>query len=276
MWFYHVSLVVMTCILLPLFLFFSSGPSCLISYPYCVVTSVHFPSFILVWSPHLHFLSLFSLFCLYSSWFSLCSSFFSSPPLVSFLFHSFLSSPPFFPFSHLLSSPTFLSSLPSLLSPSSPVHLLCLLTSSPLLSFLPLPSHQACEIPETAVFSLAPSEESSVAKPCSVPCWDLLQTSVQGMVEFPVSLRQMLFSSFPRPDNGVGSAEWSLPAPIRPDFPRQSLSVPVEADSGGGLSSRWVKQSIWGSLAVTVHLELGTEPRLAHDIKRGGTVAGHS
>lgn len=134
MWFYHVSLVVMTCILLPLFLFFSSGPSCLISYPYCVVTSVHFPSFILVWSPHLHFFSLFSLFCLYSSWFSLCSSFFSSPPLVSFLFHSFLSSPPFFPSSHLLSSPTFLSSLPSLLSPSSPVHLLCLLTSSPLLS----------------------------------------------------------------------------------------------------------------------------------------------
>ncbi|XP_030249580.1 vacuolar protein sorting-associated protein 13B isoform X3 [Sparus aurata] len=118
---------------------------------------------------------------------------------------------------------------------------------------------QACEIPETAVFSLAPSEESSVAKPCSVPCWDLLQTSVQGMVEFPVSLRQMLFSLFPRPDNGVGSAEWSLPAPIRPDFPRQSLSVPVEADSGGGLSSRGLVLTYQEHLGVT-YIILNEDP----------------
>lgn len=275
MWFYHVSLVVMTCILLPLFLFFSSGPSCLISYLYCVVTSVHFPSFILVWSPHLHFFFVI---------FSFLSVFILIFPLLLFFFlpSTCLLSFPLFP---LLSTflPLFTSPLLSYFSVISTFTPLSILScSSPLSSYLlssplsPLPSHQACEIPETAVFSLAPSEESSVAKPCSVPCWDLLQTSVQGMVEFPVSLRQMLFSLFPRPDNGVGSAEWSLPAPIRPDFPRQSLSVPVEADSGGGLSSRWVKQSIWGSLAVTVHLELGTEPRLAHDIKRGGTVAGHS
>lgn len=124
------------------------------------------------------------------------------------------------------------------------------------------------------MFSLAPSEESSLAKPCSVPYWDLLQTSVQGKVELPLPLRHMLFSLSPRPEGAV--AAWSLPAPIRPDFPRQSLSVPGEPDSGGGLSSRWVKPSICGLLAVTVHLEQGTEPWLAQDIKRGGTVAGHS
>uniref|UniRef100_A0A671VBR1 Vacuolar protein sorting 13 homolog B n=1 Tax=Sparus aurata TaxID=8175 RepID=A0A671VBR1_SPAAU len=121
------------------------------------------------------------------------------------------------------------------------------------------PLLQLLAIPETAVFSLAPSEESSVAKPCSVPCWDLLQTSVQGMVEFPVSLRQMLFSLFPRPDNGVGSAEWSLPAPIRPDFPRQSLSVPVEADSGGGLSSRGLVLTYQEHLGVT-YIILNEDP----------------
>uniref|UniRef100_A0A3Q1ES67 Vacuolar protein sorting 13 homolog B n=1 Tax=Acanthochromis polyacanthus TaxID=80966 RepID=A0A3Q1ES67_9TELE len=85
---------------------------------------------------------------------------------------------------------------------------------------------------QTTVFTLPPSEESSLAKPCSVPCWDILQNSVQGKVEFPLPLRHMLFSLFPRPDAGVGSAAWSLPAPIRADFPRQSLSVPGEPNSG--------------------------------------------
>lgn len=235
MWFYHVSLVVMTCILLLSFF----------SFPLGLHVSSHIP--IVLWRLSTSLLS------------------FSFGPLTSILFFFGL-----FSFCPYLSWSSLHSSLHPLLFISS-LFLSPFLSSPP-----PLPSHQACEIPDTAVFSLAPSEESSVAKPCSVPCWDLLQNSVQGMVEFPVSLRQMLFSLFPRPDNGVGSAEWSIPAPIRPDFPRQSLSVPEEADSGGGLSSRWVKQSICGLLAVTVHLELGTEPRLAHDMKRGGTVAGHS
>lgn len=124
------------------------------------------------------------------------------------------------------------------------------------------------------MFSLTPSEESSLAKPCSVPYWDLLQTSVQGKVELPLPLRHMLFSLFPRPNGTV--AAWSLPAPIRPDLPRHSLSVPVEPESGGGLSSRWVKQSIFNLLAVILHLEQGTKLLLAQDIKPGCTVAGHN
>uniref|UniRef100_A0A665TE46 Vacuolar protein sorting 13 homolog B n=1 Tax=Echeneis naucrates TaxID=173247 RepID=A0A665TE46_ECHNA len=89
-------------------------------------------------------------------------------------------------------------------------------------------SPQLLAIPETAVFSLAPSEEGSPAKLCSVPFWDLLQTSDQEKVVYPLPLRHILFSLFPTPDIGVQSAAWSLPAPIRPDFPRQSLSVPGE------------------------------------------------
>ncbi|TMS11029.1 Vacuolar protein sorting-associated protein 13B, partial [Larimichthys crocea] len=115
---------------------------------------------------------------------------------------------------------------------------------------------QACEIPETAIFSLAPSE-LSLAKPCSVPCWDLLQTSVQGKVEFPLPLSHMLFSMFPRPDGGIGSGVWSLPAPIRPDFPRQSLSVP--GDSGGGLSSRCIVLTYQEHLGVT-YIILNEDP----------------
>ncbi|XP_032375136.1 vacuolar protein sorting-associated protein 13B isoform X2 [Etheostoma spectabile] len=117
---------------------------------------------------------------------------------------------------------------------------------------------QACEIPETALFSLAPTDESSLAKPCSVPCWDLLQTSVQD-TGFPLPLRHMLFSLFPRHDGGVGSASWSLPAPIRPDFPRQSLSVPGEPDSGGGLSSRVIVLTYQEHLGVT-YITLNEDP----------------
>ncbi|KAM9851512.1 intermembrane lipid transfer protein VPS13B [Aulostomus maculatus] len=115
---------------------------------------------------------------------------------------------------------------------------------------------QACDIPETAVFPLAPSEEASLAKPCSVPCWDLLQTSDQGKVDFPLPLKHMLFSSFSRPE---GSTAWSLPSPIRPDFPRQSLSVPVEPEFEGGLSSRAIVLTYQEHLGVT-YITLNEDP----------------
>ncbi|KAM3614331.1 uncharacterized protein V6R79_012862 [Siganus canaliculatus] len=120
------------------------------------------------------------------------------------------------------------------------------------------PDDQACVIPETAVFSLAPTEESPPAKPCSVPCWDVLQTGVQGQVEFPLPLRHMLFSMYPGPE-AAGSTAWSLPAPIRQDFPRQSLSVPVEADSGGGLSSRAIVMTHQEHLGVA-YIILNEDP----------------
>ncbi|KAF3691535.1 Vacuolar protein sorting-associated protein 13B Cohen syndrome protein 1 [Channa argus] len=118
---------------------------------------------------------------------------------------------------------------------------------------------QVCEIPETTVFSMASHEESSLAKPCSVPYWDLIQTDIQGKVEFPLPLRHLLFSLFPKPDSGVGSAAWSLPAPIRPDFPRQSLSVPREPESGGGLSSRAIVLIYHEHLGVT-YITLNEDP----------------
>lgn len=137
----------------------------------------------------------------------------------------------------------------------------------------PLCPPQACRIPDTVAFSLAPSEEQS-SPSCSVPYWDLLQTSVPGTVDVPLPLRHMLFSLLPQP--GAAAAAWSLPAAVRPDFPRQSLSVPGERGSEGGPSSRWVNRSICGLLAVTLHLEQGTKADLAQVLKRGGAVCGHS
>ncbi|XP_037533228.1 vacuolar protein sorting-associated protein 13B [Nematolebias whitei] len=108
---------------------------------------------------------------------------------------------------------------------------------------------QACEIPESTVFTFPPSDELSPAKPCAVPYWDLLQAGVQEKVEFPLPLKHMLLSL--RPDAGVGSAAWSLPTPVRPDFPRQSVSIPKDQDSGGELSSRAVVLTYQEHLGVT-------------------------
>ncbi|XP_028983860.1 intermembrane lipid transfer protein VPS13B-like isoform X3 [Betta splendens] len=108
-----------------------------------------------------------------------------------------------------------------------------------------------CEIPETAVLSLAPCEDSSLDKQCSVPYWDCVQTSNPEKVEFPLPVRHMLFS--------FGSAEWSLPAPVRLDFPRQSLSVPGAPDSGGGLSSRAIVLTHQEHLGVT-YITLNEDP----------------
>ncbi|MEQ2286971.1 Vacuolar protein sorting-associated protein 13B [Ameca splendens] len=118
---------------------------------------------------------------------------------------------------------------------------------------------QVCEIPEGTVFTLPPSEDSSLAKPCSVPCWDLLQTSVQGKVEFPLPVRHMIFSLFLRPDAGVGTTAWSVPTPVRPDLPRQSLSIPVDQVSGGGLSSRAIVLTYQEHLGVT-YMTLNEDP----------------
>uniref|UniRef100_A0A8D3AJI2 Vacuolar protein sorting 13 homolog B n=1 Tax=Scophthalmus maximus TaxID=52904 RepID=A0A8D3AJI2_SCOMX len=132
-----------------------------------------------------------------------------------------------------------------------------LVNNTPYTIQLPNPhSPRRLTIPETATFSLAPSEQSSPAKPSSVPCWDLLQTSVQGKVEHPLPLRYMLFSAFPRPDAGGGSAAWSLPAPVRPDFPRQSLSVPGEPN---GFEPRAVVLTYQEHLGVT-YIILNEDP----------------
>uniref|UniRef100_A0A3B3U6M2 Vacuolar protein sorting 13 homolog B n=1 Tax=Poecilia latipinna TaxID=48699 RepID=A0A3B3U6M2_9TELE len=111
------------------------------------------------------------------------------------------------------------------------------------------------QVPESTMFTIPPSDGSSLAKPWSVPCWDLLQPSVQGSVEFPLPLRHMLFSLVSKPD----ATAWSVPAPVRPDLPRQSLSIPVDQDCGRGLCSRAVVLTYQEHLGVT-YITLNEDP----------------
>ena len=89
------------------------------------------------------------------------------------------------------------------------------------------------------MFTLAPGEKGARPSPCSVPCWDLLRPSHQGELDSPLPLRHILFSCVPKDEPGA----WSLPAPIRADFPRQSVPVPEDACASAGLATRWVKSS---------------------------------
>ncbi|XP_056141722.1 intermembrane lipid transfer protein VPS13B-like [Lampris incognitus] len=120
---------------------------------------------------------------------------------------------------------------------------------------------QLCELSDTAVFTLAPAEENAPARALSVPCWDLLRNSVQREVESPLPLRHMLFSLLPGGETtaGAGSTSWSLPAPIRADIPRRSVSVPWEVCSSGGLSSRALVLTYQEHLGVT-YITLNEDP----------------
>ncbi|KAG5271733.1 hypothetical protein AALO_G00183420 [Alosa alosa] len=87
--------------------------------------------------------------------------------------------------------------------------------------------------PDAAVFILAPARSSGHPRRCAVPCWDLLREGPQAEVESPLPTKHMLLSSA-GPDGAAAS--WSLPVPVRPDFPRQSVAVPDQPREG--LNSR--------------------------------------
>ncbi|KAL0171048.1 hypothetical protein M9458_031359, partial [Cirrhinus mrigala] len=75
---------------------------------------------------------------------------------------------------------------------------------------------QPCLIPESSSFTLGPTGAAGDQVCCAVPCWDVLR---DGQTAEDVQLLE------------GAVAQWSPPAPVRTDFPRQSVPVPVEADA---------------------------------------------
>uniref|UniRef100_A0A8C5ATS2 Vacuolar protein sorting 13 homolog B n=1 Tax=Gadus morhua TaxID=8049 RepID=A0A8C5ATS2_GADMO len=118
----------------------------------------------------------------------------------------------------------------------------------------------ALDLPDSAGFTLPPTVGGGPATPCSVPCWDQLLDSPQGEVVSPLPLKHILFSLDPRALSAGAGAPWSLPALIRADFPRQSVSVPGETFAGGGgLISRALVLTYQEHLGVT-YLSLNEDP----------------
>ncbi|KAL0963316.1 hypothetical protein UPYG_G00304530 [Umbra pygmaea] len=112
---------------------------------------------------------------------------------------------------------------------------------------------QACSIPDTTVFSLPAADKMTPSRVVPVSLWDVLHTGGQKDTPLsPVPFRHMVFSCQPNPDcPGLGAVSWSLPAAIRPDFPRQSVAVPRETCSRSGLSTRALVLTYQEHLGIT-------------------------
>ncbi|XP_051791807.1 intermembrane lipid transfer protein VPS13B-like isoform X3 [Erpetoichthys calabaricus] len=94
-----------------------------------------------------------------------------------------------------------------------------------------LTADERVSTPDISVFPLSPDGSQVPSQPSSVPCWDLLSDTSQCDVEAPLLRKHMLlsFSAASRAAGTGGLSDcWSLPAPIRQDFPRQSVAVPIQ------------------------------------------------
>ncbi|XP_036393864.1 vacuolar protein sorting-associated protein 13B-like isoform X1 [Megalops cyprinoides] len=116
---------------------------------------------------------------------------------------------------------------------------------------------QPYDPPDTTVFALPPGGTQAAPQPVSVPCWDLLREGTPAEAEAPLPLRHMLFSSAPGAESGGGA--WSLPAPIRPDFPRQSVAVPTGPCPHTGLLTRPLVLTYQEHMGVT-YVTLNEDP----------------
>lgn len=67
---------------------------------------------------------------------------------------------------------------------------------------------------------------------CAVPCWDVLRDG-QTAEDVQLSVKQLLLSC-----EGAAALQWSPAALVRTDFPRQSVSVPVEPDTDWPFNTR--------------------------------------
>ncbi|KAJ8288378.1 hypothetical protein COCON_G00010370 [Conger conger] len=116
---------------------------------------------------------------------------------------------------------------------------------------------QPYDPPDTTVFSLPPGGSPAPPQPVSVPFWDLLREGSSAEVEAPLPVRHLLFSCAPGADSGSGG--WSLPVPIRPDFPRQGVAAPREPCVRSGLASRALVLTYQEHLGIT-YIMLNEDP----------------
>ncbi|XP_051575064.1 intermembrane lipid transfer protein VPS13B-like isoform X3 [Myxocyprinus asiaticus] len=112
---------------------------------------------------------------------------------------------------------------------------------------------QVYEVSESSVFTLGPAGEAGDQVCCSVACWDVPCDGQSSDLDMTLSSKQLLLSCEGQ------SSQWSLPALVRPDLPRQSVSVSVEPDDKHPFNTRALVvtcQDHSGIMYVTVSEDL--------------------
>nr|XP_037855795.1 vacuolar protein sorting-associated protein 13B isoform X6 [Chlorocebus sabaeus] len=113
-------------------------------------------------------------------------------------------------------------------------------------------------VPDSATFSICPGGEQPAMKSSSLPCWDLMPAISQSVLDASLLQKQIMLGFSPAP--GADSSQcWSLPAIVRPEFPRQSVAVPLGNFRENGFCTRAIVLTYQEHLGVT-YLTLSEDP----------------
>ncbi|XP_039184818.1 vacuolar protein sorting-associated protein 13B isoform X2 [Crotalus tigris] len=112
--------------------------------------------------------------------------------------------------------------------------------------------------PDSSIFNVGFATESDAAKACSVLYWDLMPDMSQFISE-ELPIQKYMLLSFRHNTNGPDTPSWSSPAVIRPEFPRQSIAVPVGSRDENGFCTRAIALTYQEHLGVT-YLTLSEDP----------------
>ncbi|XP_058602808.1 intermembrane lipid transfer protein VPS13B isoform X2 [Onychostoma macrolepis] len=103
---------------------------------------------------------------------------------------------------------------------------------------------QPTHVPELSSFTLGPAGAAGDQVCSAVPCWDVLRDG-QTAEDMQLSSKQLLLSL------ESAEAQWSPPALVRTDLPRQSVPVPVEPDTDWPFNTRPLVLTCQEHLGVT-------------------------
>ncbi|XP_072462964.1 intermembrane lipid transfer protein VPS13B isoform X2 [Notamacropus eugenii] len=117
---------------------------------------------------------------------------------------------------------------------------------------------ECLHVPDSATFSISPGRHQLTMESSSLPCWDLMPDIGPSTLEMSLLQKQILLSFCPAVGTD-GAQCWSLPAVVRPEFPRQSVAVPIGNYSENGFSTRAIALTHQQYLGVT-YLTLTEDP----------------
>ncbi|KAM5281500.1 intermembrane lipid transfer protein VPS13B isoform 1-T1 [Ctenodactylus gundi] len=122
----------------------------------------------------------------------------------------------------------------------------------------PHPGKENFQVLDSATFSICPGGDQPAMKSSSLPCWDFMPDIGPPMLDTSLLQKQVLLGF--SPGTGVDSSHcWSLPAIVRPEFPRQSVAVPFGNCKENGFCTRAIALTYQEHIGVT-YLTLTEDP----------------
>uniref|UniRef100_A0A8C3TGB2 Vacuolar protein sorting 13 homolog B n=1 Tax=Chelydra serpentina TaxID=8475 RepID=A0A8C3TGB2_CHESE len=123
----------------------------------------------------------------------------------------------------------------------------------------PQSGEEYLHMPGGTAFSICPAGEPPTEKLSSVPCWDVISADISQSTSEVSLFQKHILLSFSPVVCADSSWCWSLPAVVRQEFPRQSVSVPIGVCNESGFCTRAIALTYQEHLGVT-YLTLTEDP----------------